>query len=48
MNLGFNQDSSTIHADPDVTLIEDWIFDPWSKIEIWWEAVGRPPLFIYS
>jgi len=31
------------HAD--IVLIEGWISGPYPKIEIWRQAVGRPPLF---
>jgi len=33
------------YAHADIVLIEGWISGPYPKIEIWRQAVGKPPLF---
>ncbi|PIE61201.1 MAG: molybdopterin-guanine dinucleotide biosynthesis protein B [Desulfobacterales bacterium] len=35
----------TYYTHADIILIEGWISGPYPKIEIWRNAVGRPPLF---
>ena len=34
------------YQDLDNVLIEGWISGPYQKIEVWREAVSRPPLFL--
>lgn len=35
----------TYYSNVDIVLIEGWISGPFQKIEIWRDAIGRPPLY---